>query len=146
MADLPSLTITHGFALAIGVAASTIALYGRYRELPRFLTGPRVCRLEAGGCEVLFRTRQASLLGLPNALLALVLYALLLVGLTARWPATWLLTGATAALAMSIYLARYLLRNHLQCRICWAGHIANVVLWVSLVARFVAGKTWTSNQ
>lgn len=124
-------------ATAVGLTASVAALYGRYRVLPRFLTGPQICRLESGGCQVLFRTRAASLLGVPNAALGIALYAFLIIGLADDWPSWILLSGATGALAMSLYLARYLLVNGLECRICWTGHIANLLLWVSLLTRLI---------
>ena len=46
--------------------SSAAALYGHYRVLPSWLTGPRICRLEHGGCAVLFRSPRAKLLG-PRA-------------------------------------------------------------------------------
>ena len=48
------------------------ALYGHYRVLPAWLTGPEVCLMEDGGCAVLFRSPRARLLGVPNALLGVV--------------------------------------------------------------------------
>lgn len=120
-------------ALPLGVAAAAAALYGRYRTLPAFLTGPAICRLEANGCQVLFRTRLAALLGVPNSLLGLILYALVAVGLVAGWPRTLLLAAATAALAMSVYLGYRLLRDRLECRVCWTGHVANTLLWLGLL-------------
>ena len=126
-----------GAVLAVAAAAAAIALYGRYRVLPAFLTGPAVCRLEQGGCQVLFRTRQASLLGVPNAALGVLLYAVLAAGLARGWPTLWLLAGSTAALAMSVYLAGYLLANKLECRVCWTGHAANLLLWLLLLTRLL---------
>ena len=32
------------------------------------------------------------------------------------------------AIAMSAFLGASLIRNHLQCRICWTGHAANALL------------------
>src|SRR5260370_31867466 len=87
-------------ALLLGILSAAAALYGRYRVLPSWLTGPEVCRLEAGGCQALFRTRQAALLVLPNAAWGLGIYATIAVGLCLGWPA-WLLfpapSGARAA-------------------------------------------------
>jgi uncharacterized membrane protein len=122
-------------ASAVGALAAACALYGRYRTLPAFLTGPAVCRLEHGGCQVLFRTREASLLGVPNAALGIVLYAFIAVGIAVKLPPMLLLAAATPALVMSAYLARYLLVNALECRICWAGHAANAALWLTLASR-----------
>ena len=124
-------------ALAGGAAAAAAALYGHYRVLPAWLTGPEVCLMEDGGCAVLFRSPRSRLLGVPNALLGIALYALLAVGLTLGWPA-WLLFGMTLpAVAMSAFLGYSLLTRKLQCRICWTGHVANAVLAVLLLARVI---------
>jgi uncharacterized membrane protein len=122
-------------ALAAGAAAAAAALYGHYRVLPAWLTGPEVCLMEDGGCGVLFRSPRSRLLGVPNALLGVVLYALLAAGLLLGWPA-WLLSAMTlSALAMSAFLGYSLITRHLQCRICWTGHVANAVLALTLFAR-----------
>ena len=91
-------------ALGAGAAAAVAALYGHYRVLPGWLTGPEICRLEHGGCAVLFRSPRSALLGVPNALLGVLLYVLLAAGL--------LLTGrrrccscmTLPAVAMSAFL------------------------------------------
>ncbi len=77
-------------ALAGGTAAAAAALYGHYYVLPGWLTGPEICRLEDGGCAVLFRSPRSALLGVPNATLGLALYALLALGLLLEAP-SWLL-------------------------------------------------------
>jgi uncharacterized membrane protein len=123
------------FALLIGAAASLCALYGHYYVLPGWLTGPEVCRLQDGGCGVLFRTPRAKLLGVPNALLGVMLYVLLAAGLLLRWPPLWLFLMTLPAVAMSAFLAWSLLTRHLECRICWTGHVANALLALSLAAR-----------
>jgi uncharacterized membrane protein len=125
----------------VGLCASTAALYGRYKVLPAFLTGPTVCELEAGGCAVLFRTKRASLLGLPNALFGIILYLLLAAGLILHWPDAFLIIMASPGLMMSIYLGYSLISNHLQCRICWAGHFANATIWLALLWKLLAN--WT---
>jgi uncharacterized membrane protein len=122
-------------ALVAGAAAATAALYGHYRVLPGWLTGPAVCLMEDGGCAVLFRSPRSRLLGVPNALLGVMLYVLLAAGLLLRWPAVLLFVMTLPAVAMSAFLGRSLLANHLQCRICWTGHIANAVLALALAMR-----------
>jgi uncharacterized membrane protein len=124
-------------ALALGAAAAAAALYGHYRVLPSWLTGPEVCLMEDGGCGVLFRSPRSRLLGVPNALLGVTLYVLLAAGLLLRWPA-WLLFAMTLpAVAMSAFLAYSLISRHLQCRICWTGHAANAVLALTLLLRAI---------
>lgn len=122
-------------ALLLGASAAGAALWGYYRELPAFLTGPEICRLEAGGCAVLFRTPRASLLGVPNAFLGLLLYAALATGLALDWPAILLFVMTLPAVAMSMFLGWSLLSRGLQCRICWTGHAANASLALLLAAR-----------
>jgi uncharacterized membrane protein len=117
-------------ALVLGAAAATAALYGHYRVLPSWLTGPEVCQMEDGGCAVLFRSPRSRLLGVPNALLGVTLYALLAIGLLLHWPAWLLFVMTLPAVAMSIVLGYGLIARKLQCRICWTGHVANAVLAV----------------
>jgi uncharacterized membrane protein len=119
-------------ALLAGACAAAAALYGHYRTLPGWLTGPRICRLEHGGCAILFRSPRAKLLGVPNAALGLALYAVLGVGLLRQWPPLMLFALTTPAVAMSGFLGYSLIVNRRECRICWAGHIANAVLFVTL--------------
>jgi uncharacterized membrane protein len=125
-------------SLAVGAAASVCALYGHYRVLPAWLTGPQVCRLEHGGCAVLFRSPRSKLLGVPNALLGVMLYGLIAIGLILGWPAVWLFVMTIPAVAMSAYLGWSLLSRGLQCRICWTGHVANAMLALSLLVRAYA--------
>ena len=121
-------TVVTWLALAGGAAAAVAALYGHYRVLPAWLTGPEICRLEDGGCAVLFRSPRSALLGIPNATLGLLLYALLAVGLLSASAAlvSWLMTAP--AVAMSAFLGWSLITNGHQCRICWTGHLSNAVL------------------
>jgi uncharacterized membrane protein len=125
-------------ALAAGAAAAAAALYGHYLVLPAWLTGPEVCLMEDGGCAVLFRSPRSRLLGVPNALLGIFLYALLAVGLILDWPAWLLFAMMLPAVAMSAFLGYSLLTRKLQCRICWTGHVANAVLALMLLARVVS--------
>src|SRR5262245_19668894 len=124
--------LTIWIALVVGAAAAAAALYGHYRELPAWLTGPEVCKLEDGGCAVLFRSPRSALLGVPNAALGLLLYGLLAAGLVFEWPAPLLFVMTVPAVAMSAFLGWSLITRKLECRICWTGHAANAVLAVML--------------
>ncbi|MEO8522566.1 MAG: vitamin K epoxide reductase family protein [Acidobacteriota bacterium] len=130
-------TLVIWLALAAGGAASAAALYGHYRILPAWLTGPEVCLMAEGGCAVLFRSPRSRLLGVPNALLGVALYLLLAAGLLLHLPTLLLLLLTLPALAMSAFLGRSLLVNHLQCRICWTGHAANALLAAALTWRLL---------
>jgi len=122
-------------ALLVGLCAAAAALYGYYLVLPAWLTGPEICQLEAGGCQVLFRTPRARLLGVPNASLGILLYVILAAGLILDAPPLLLFVLTWPAVAMSAFLGYGLIVNRRQCRICWAGHIANAVLFVGLGVR-----------
>jgi uncharacterized membrane protein len=127
-------------ALLGGSAAAGAALYGYYRTLPPWMTGPEICRLEAGGCAVLFRSPRAALLGVPNASLGLLLYVLLACGLVAGWPVPLLFIMTIPALAMSAFLGWSLITNGLECRICWTGHVSNAILFAMFgIQAFVTG-------
>ncbi|MDQ3486641.1 MAG: hypothetical protein M3468_02790 [Acidobacteriota bacterium] len=115
-------------ALFLGAAASAAALWGYYRVLPGWMTGPEICRLEDGGCAVLFRTPRAALLGIPNASLGIVLYTALAAGLLFEAPPLLLFAMTIPAVAMSAFLGYSLISRGLECRICWTGHVANVTL------------------
>ena len=132
---MPAIEVLTWIALAVGASASLAALWGYYGVLPGWLTGPEICQLEDGGCAVLFRSPRAALLGVPNASLGVVLYALLAIGLLLAWPAWFLVLMVLPAVAMSTFLAWSLLSRGLQCRICWAGHVANYSLAVLLASR-----------
>lgn len=122
-------------ALVAGAVAAAAALYGHYRVLPAWLTGPEVCQLEDGGCAVLFRSPRSALLGVPNALLGVLLYVLLAVGLLLGWPPLWLFLMTLPAVAMSLFLGWSLISRGLQCRICWTGHAANGILALMLALK-----------
>lgn len=127
-------------ALAGGVAAAGAAFYGHYLDLPPWMTGPEICRLEGGGCAVLFRNPRSALLGVPNAGLGLGLYAVLGFGLLTGWPPLVLWAMTLPAIAMSAFLGYSLIVNGHQCRICWTGHVANAMLFLLLGGRAFA---WT---
>lgn len=131
-------TLVIWLALAAGGAASAAALYGHYRILPAWLTGPDVCQMADGGCALLFRSPRSRLLGVPNALLGVALYLLLAAGLLLHLPTLLLLLLTLPALGMSAFLGRSLLVNHLQCRICWTGHAANALLAAALAWQLLA--------
>lgn len=122
-------------ALGGGASAAAAALYGHYRVLPGWMTGPEICKLEDGGCAVLFRSPRARLLGVPNAALGLLLYVLLAAGLLLDWPPLLLFAMTLPAVAMSAFLGYSLITRGHECRICWTGHFANGLLALMLALR-----------
>lgn len=126
-------------SIFIGFVSAVIAFYGRYRTLPALLTGPNICHLEAGGCQVLFRTPNAALLGVPNSALGILYYPLLGIGLLFHWPGWMLFGAATFAFLMTLWLGWVLLRDKLECRVCWTGHVCNTIIWLILLGRLMVG-------
>lgn len=135
---MPIMDLILGIITNVGFLGACAALYGRYRTLPAFLTGPNVCKLEAGGCQVLFRTPNAALLGVPNSLLGVLYYPLLALGLLLGWPFLLLFAASSFAFGMTVYLAWVLLRDKLECRICWTGHVCNILIWLILLLKLLS--------
>ena len=102
----------------MGAAAAAAALYGHYRVLPAWLTGPEVCLMEDGGCAVLFRSPRSRLLGVPNALL----------GALAVLRSNALGTGATALQALAGALLGFGIASALMVTV--GG--ADTWLWIAL--------------
>jgi len=139
MPELLNVVLT--IAVALGLVAACLAFYGRYYILPALFTGPTICRLEAGGCQILFRTKEAALLGVPNSLLGILFYPSLAVASALHLPDWLLFLASSASFLMTLYLARLLISRRLECRICWAGHAANALIWVVLLVRLLS-DTW----
>ena len=119
----------------IGFITAAVAAYGRYYDLPSFLTGPVTCQMEGKGCQVLFRTKRATIFGIPNAFLGMVFYPLLIFGIVNQWDRRLLFLFSSVALMSSVRLAVGLIQRKLQCRICWMGHFTNLFLWILLLIK-----------
>ena len=133
-----SISVLFWAALVSGTVAASIAFYGRYRMVPSWLTGPNICKLEGGGCEALFRTKRAALLGVPNSALALCLYGLLAIGRLGNFPVWILAAFCIPAVCMTVYLGWILIKEGLECRICWLGHFANAAIFALLLGSWAA--------
>jgi uncharacterized membrane protein len=136
----PLMSLVLETTIVVGFLGAGIALYGRYRILPAIFTGPNTCKLKDGGCQALFRTRNAALFGFPNSALALPYYLGLAAGLLLHWPLWMLLTAACAAFGMTLWLAWILVRDQLECRVCWTGHLCNTLIWLILLVDFLSHK------
>jgi hypothetical protein len=56
-------------------------------------------------------------------------------GFFLRWPWGILFAAATFAFLMTVALAWILLRDKLECRVCWTGHACNILIWLVLLSR-----------
>lgn len=121
--------------IILGFVAALLALIGRYFKLPAFLTGPLVCQLKEGGCIELFRSPRAVIMGIPMSFFACLFYPILAYGWVYNWPKWLMVAGASVCLMMSVKMGIGLIKRKLQCRICWAGHIINLMIWVQVIVK-----------
>ena len=116
----------------LGLAVSVAAHRKRGALLPSI-------GCDTAGCDTVLHSRQAALFaGLPNTIIGMVWYAVLLLWSMAAfllvfplWLPTLLTLGAAAALAISIYLAATLLFVLKQpCPLCFTAHAINAAILV----------------
>ena len=125
----------------------TFAYYGRIRKA-RWV--PEIfCAREDSSCVTVVRTPYARVFGVPNSLLGIVYYALLMVwimfvprhmsisGHVLRPFETLglLLLGASLCTVVLGFYLIYALRRilHTHCPLCYAAHAINIVLFVLLI-------------
>ena len=126
----------------------TLAYYGRVRHsqwVPRVL-----CAREGSSCVTVVRTPYGSVFGIPNSLLGIFYYGLLLL-----WAAAWnsahltvqinttayiitltdmLIAASAGTVVLGFYLIFALRRIlHTDCPFCYAAHGINIILLVLLV-------------
>jgi len=128
----------------------TLAYYGRVRKarwVPRIL-----CAREGSSCVTVLQTPYARVFGVPNSLLGIVYYLLLLAGVRTNWSfgtdscvvvahfaiplgLALVIPVSAGTTALGFYLI-YALRCklHVDCPLCYTAHGINLVLFVLLVA------------
>ena len=120
------------------IAASFTAAFYRPDSTLARLAPPELCGLDPDkpGCGTVILTPGARVFGLPNALLG-VTYYLVVLGVTLLgfpgpvWP--WLLVAAWFTVAFGAYLGYRLLRvERMSCPLCWTAHALNTVLAIAL--------------
>jgi len=114
----------------------TFAYYGRVRKsrwIPEYL-----CAREGSNCVTVVQTPYARVFGVPNSLLGIIYYVLLIFWIISGSSVAalrWALIGASVgAVVLGFYLI-YSLRRKLytDCPLCYAAHAINAVLLVLLV-------------
>jgi uncharacterized membrane protein len=125
----------------------TLAYYGRIRKA-RWV--PEIfCAREDSSCVTVVRTPYARVLGVPNSLLGVIYYVLLLVWimfvprsvsisghvLRPFESLGLLLLGASLCTVVLGFYLIYALRRilHTHCPLCYAAHAINIVLFVLLI-------------
>ena len=113
----------------------TLVYYGLIRADTRLM--PRVCRLEDRTCQTVLGTRYARVFGVPNSLLGVCYYvmviALLSGGFTAEPVATALIVVSwfTVALGMFLVYSLFFIVK-IPCPLCLTGHAINLALAILL--------------
>jgi uncharacterized membrane protein len=128
--------IALGALSSIGLVISlyfTLVYYRVIASDPRFL--PRFCRLNEGSCRTILDAPQAKLFGLPNALVGLFYYALLLLFALNVWvevpmaSARWLFAASLFASVVGLTLAEALIRTlKTPCVLCFTTHGINIAI------------------
>jgi uncharacterized membrane protein len=128
----------------------TFAYYGRIRKarwIPEIL-----CAREGSACVTVVQTPYARVFGVPNSLLGIAYYLLLIAGAVENWSfgnkssvhftsfavpigmAILILIGACTIL-LGFYLIYVLRRKlHVDCPLCYTAHAINVLIFVLLIA------------
>jgi uncharacterized membrane protein len=125
----------------------TLAYYGRIRKAPWV---PEIlCAGKDSSCVRVLRTPYARIFAVPNSLLGVVYYLLLVVWITfvprhvsiSGYPlrpfetlGLFLLGASLCSVVLGFYLI-YALRRvlRLDCRLCYAAHAINIILFVLLI-------------
>jgi len=127
----------------------TLAYYGRVKKarwVPEIL-----CAREGSSCVTVVQTPYARVFGVPNSLLGIIYYVLLIVwGLGSLWPNFWLvgwnrflvffsfldflILASIITIGLGFYLIHALRRKlHVDCPLCYTAHAINAALLVLLV-------------
>jgi uncharacterized membrane protein len=114
----------------------TFAYYGRIKKarwVPEIL-----CAREGSNCVTVVQTPYARVFGVPNSLLGMVYYLLLILWAVAtpRIPAVgWALIVASAGTVVLGFYLIYSLRRklYIDCPLCYAAHGINALLLVFLI-------------
>ncbi len=124
----------------------TFAYYGRIKKarwVPEIL-----CAREGSNCVTVVQTPYARVFGVPNSLLGIVYYLLLIAWASVGdrriaaalpgaflTPVTLLLAASGLTVALGFYLIYSLRRRlHIHCPLCYTAHAINAALFVLLIA------------
>ena len=114
----------------------TFAYYGRIKKarwVPEIL-----CAREGSNCVTVVQTPYARVFGVPNSLLGVVYYLLLIVWAVAAPPVSamgWILIAASAGTVILGFYLIYALRRklYIDCPFCYAAHTINALLLILLI-------------
>jgi uncharacterized membrane protein len=144
---LPVLIVILAIAGLADALYFTFAYYGRIKKAPWV---PEIlCAREGSKCVTVLQTPYARVLGVPNSLLGIIYYLLLLGwGLAARrlyaydvtvyalaLPLRWVLAAGSAMPVIVGFHLIHALRQklHIACPLCYTAHAINAALFVLLI-------------
>lgn len=131
--------------IAIGVlslAGLTIsvlfALLSRGALMPNSAILPRVCRMEESSCVSILESKEARLFGIPNFVMGIFFYTLLLLWVFAGSIAEWFPALFMAMTGLSVVTGAYLawallFRLRVPCVLCMTSHLLNLGLFLLMV-------------
>src|SRR5713226_6792507 len=113
-------------AIGLYIAAYfTLVYYGLIEANTKLM--PSVCRLEERTCQTVLGTRYARVFGLPNSLLGVFYYVMVIVLLAGSWASGWIGLGLIVLAWFTVGLGGFLVYSlffiiRIPCPLCLAGH------------------------
>lgn len=120
---------------AIGLALSLYAFYV-HKKMEDFRYKPFCDISKKVSCTRAFRESESALFGLPNAVLGIIAYLLLILGeIYSVHTVGYVLIPIM--FIVSLYLLHILIKKKIWCVVCFATHVINVALMLSLVLQII---------
>lgn len=145
---MPSEIITRFLIVFLSLAGLANALYytfAYYGRIKKARWVPAVlCAREGSSCVTVVQTPYARVFGVPNSLLGIIYYLLMIVSAFKQWAIhlTYVVVSSiqllTVASTITVLLGFYLIyalrrKLHTHCPLCYLGHAINAALFVLLL-------------
>ncbi len=112
----------------------TLVYYRVIKADQRYI--PNFCRMEEGTCQQIIHTAEARLFGVPNSLIGLWYYLLVIIASVAPGivPHQIIIITSASTVAVGIYLSYVLIMKlKIPCILCFTGHGINASLCILLL-------------
>jgi len=114
-----------------------LVFYGYLNANTRLI--PSVCRLEERTCQTVLGTKYARVFGVPNSLLGVLYYLIVIAVLLIGWVTPALAVGLILVAWFTVVLGLYLIYAlffiiRIPCPLCLTGHAINLALAILLTA------------
>lgn len=123
-------------ALGLYIASYfTLVYYGLLEANTRLV--PRVCQLEERSCKTVLGTRYARIFGVPNSLLGVLYYLIVIIVVLSEFTTGWISVALiavawfTVALGIGLAYALFFIIR-IPCPLCLTGHTINLALAILL--------------